>query len=215
MPGVPLTLIETIGYAGSLLVAVSLTMTNIRRLRWINLVGASTFALYGILMGAWPVALLNGYITFIDVWHLLRMSRRREYFSLLALPASPSPFLKRFLEHHRADIAAIFPDFDPEAERLWQGVWILRDMLPVGLFVYEPLAEGEALVRLDYVIRAHRDLKNARWLLGEGSAALRDAGVKRLVAESRVPLHRRYLERLGFTPCTGDGRRLCLELPAR
>lgn len=209
-----MTTIDLIGYAGSLLVAVSLSMTQVRRLRWINLVGASTFSLYGALAGVWPVMLLNGYIALVDAWLLLRMSRRREWFSLLALPESPSPFLTRFLEHHRRDLATHFPDFEPDLPRRWQGVWILRDMLPVGLFVYEPTGEGEARVLLDYVIPAYRDLKNARWLLGEGSAALRAAGVRRLVAESRVPVHRRYLQKLGFSPCAGDPARLCLELPA-
>jgi hypothetical protein len=205
--------LSLLGYAGSLLIAVSLSMTHVRRLRWINLAGASTFATYGVLVGAWPVALLNGYIVLADAWHLARMSRRREYFSLLELPERPSPFLRRFLEHHRADIARIVPGFDPQAILRWEGMWILRDMLPVGLFVYESGAQGTARVILDYVIPSHRDLKNARWLLGEGSEALRRAGVRRLMAGSETPGHRRYLERIGFRPCEDGSGRLCLELP--
>jgi len=202
------------GCAGSALIAVSLSMTHLRRLRWINLAGAATFAGYGAAVGAWPVALLNSYVALADVWHLVRMSRRREWFSTLELPPRPSPFLARFLEHHRADLAAHFPDFDPAGVGTWRGLWILRDLLPVGLFVHDEPVGGEARVRLDYVVPTHRDLKSARWLLGEGCAALRAAGVERLVAETRVPVHRRYLLKLGFVADGERPGRFSRELPA-
>ena len=51
--------IEWIGYAGSALVAVSLMMSAIVRLRLLNLAGALIFALYGALVGAMPVLLVN------------------------------------------------------------------------------------------------------------------------------------------------------------
>ena len=47
---------EMVGYAGSVLVAVSLMMKSLLRLRLINLVGAFFFTLYGLLSGAYAVA---------------------------------------------------------------------------------------------------------------------------------------------------------------
>ena len=47
---------EMVGYLGSVLVAVSLMMKSLWRLRIINLVGASFFTVYGLLIGALPVA---------------------------------------------------------------------------------------------------------------------------------------------------------------
>ena len=55
-------ILQIIGYTGSVLVAVSLMMSNIVRLRWINLFGAGTFAIYGLLINAYPVFALNGFI---------------------------------------------------------------------------------------------------------------------------------------------------------
>ena len=57
--------VEVIGYVGSVLVAVSLMMKNIYYLRRINLIGAATFATYGLLVGAIPVFVLNGFISLI------------------------------------------------------------------------------------------------------------------------------------------------------
>ena len=52
-------LIEWIGYAGSVIVAVSLTMSSIKKLRWYNLVGAAVFSFYGFTIGALPVGILT------------------------------------------------------------------------------------------------------------------------------------------------------------
>ena len=57
-----LDLYEIIGYSGSILVAVSLMMKNILKLRVINFFGASSFALYGYLVDAYPVLILNSFI---------------------------------------------------------------------------------------------------------------------------------------------------------
>ena len=68
--------LELYGYLGSALIAISLMMSNIRKLRWINLIGAGTFASYGLLIQAWPVAVLNGFIVLINVVHLWQIYRR-------------------------------------------------------------------------------------------------------------------------------------------
>lgn len=68
--------LELYGYLGSALIAISLMMSNIRKLRWINLIGAGTFASYGLLIQAWPVAVLNGFIVLINLVHLWQIYRR-------------------------------------------------------------------------------------------------------------------------------------------
>ena len=103
--------LEIIGYAGSVLVGLSLTMSNIKKLRWINLFGALIFAVYGVLIEAWPVLFLNGFIVLTDIWHLYKMSRKSEFFSLLPLADQPSPYLRRFVDFHGTEIQRIFPHF--------------------------------------------------------------------------------------------------------
>ncbi|MEJ2041676.1 MAG: hypothetical protein P8X74_11940 [Reinekea sp.] len=72
-----MTLIEIYGYLGSALIAVSLMMSNIKQLRWINLIGAGMFASYGLIILAWPVAVLNGFIVLIDIYHLYQLYRTK------------------------------------------------------------------------------------------------------------------------------------------
>jgi hypothetical protein len=68
--------LEIYAYVGSALIAVSLMMTNIVPLRWINLVGAAVFSSYGLIIQAWPVFILNGFIVLIDIYHLFLLYRK-------------------------------------------------------------------------------------------------------------------------------------------
>lgn len=63
---------ELIGYAGSILVALSLTMRSLLWLRIINLAGCVFFVVYGVAISAWPVAGLNFFIVLVNLYYLLQ-----------------------------------------------------------------------------------------------------------------------------------------------
>ena len=67
--------IDILGYVASLLVAVSLSMGSIARMRFVNLLGAVAFSGYGWLAGAYPVMAVNAYVVVINVVFLLKMQR--------------------------------------------------------------------------------------------------------------------------------------------
>lgn len=66
---------EWVGYLASVVVAISLMMSNIKKLRWWNLVGAALFVAYGLAIGALPVALVNFFIVLIDLYYLIKLYR--------------------------------------------------------------------------------------------------------------------------------------------
>ena len=63
-----MNLFHLIGYLGSGLVAIGLMMSSIIKLRLFSLGGAICFVIYGVLIRAYPVAMLN---TFIILIHLI------------------------------------------------------------------------------------------------------------------------------------------------
>lgn len=65
--------IEIMGYAASILIAVSLTMSSIVKLRVINLIGAALFGTYGLLIDSMPVMLVNYFIALTNVYYLWKM----------------------------------------------------------------------------------------------------------------------------------------------
>lgn len=64
---------ELLGYAASFLVVMSLLMGDIKRLRYINLVGCVLFVIYGLMISAYPVAVMNAVAAVINVYHLWRL----------------------------------------------------------------------------------------------------------------------------------------------
>ncbi len=187
---------EMVGYAGSILVAVSLMMKSLLRLRIINLVGATVFVTYGLLIGAYPVALLNGLIVGIDLYYLFQMWRQKDYFTLLEV-SPQGAYLRGFVDFYKEEIDEIFPEYTSEPKPGQAAVFVLRNMVPAGLLVIEP--EGDqARVLLDYVIPGYRDFGVAKFLFEEHADYFVTRGIRRLTSAAGRPRHASYLERMGF-----------------
>ena len=192
-------LYELIGYVASVLVAISLTMSSILRLRIINLVGSVAFTVYGALIQAWPVAAVNGFIVIINLFYLQRMLRTREYFHLLSVEPD-SHYLRHFLEFYDREIRRFIPGvrYEPAAGDL--TVFVLRDMVPAGLFIGRMEDGGRLCVTLDFVIPQYRDFKIGRYLYVEEREFFRSRGIREIVSEAGTPRHAAYLRRMGFSP---------------
>ena len=89
---------DYLGYFSSILVATALMQTSILRLRMINLVGASLFTVYALLIRAWPVAILNSMIICINIYNLWKLMRVEEEFRVLSVQAG-SEYLQQFLDY--------------------------------------------------------------------------------------------------------------------
>jgi hypothetical protein len=202
MPG--MSWLEAFGYLASVLVAVSLTMASILRLRIVNLAGAVCFTIYGALTGAYPVALVNFVIILINVYRLWEIFSVREYFQLLEVPAH-SEYLQAFLRFHAADIQRFSPGFEYRPGDGQVTIFVLRNMVPAGVFVALPQGADTLRVQLDFVIAGYRDFKVAPFLFREQAEAFRARGIRRLCSDGGHPEHAAYLRRIGFTPDPGSG----------
>ena len=188
--------VELVGYLGSILVAVSLIMRSLLRLRIINLFGALFFTIYGVLLVAYPVAFLNGLIVCIDLYYLFQMWRQKDFFTFLEVSPN-SEYLRAFVEFHKDDIAEIIPSYTHKTAEDLLCFFILRNMMPAGLFIVKVRGE-EANVQLDYVIPNYRDFKVARFIFEENAAFFIQRGIRRFVSEGGSAIHRRYLEKMEF-----------------
>ncbi len=194
--------LEMLGYAASVMVAVSLMMKSLLRLRLLNLVGALMLSLYGVLIHAYPVAGLNGLIAIVDLYFLVQMLRQRDYFTLLEV-AHDSEYLRGFVDFHRKDIAGFVPDYTYEPEAGHLNLLVLRNMVPAGVMIARR-EESTARVLLDYVIPGYRDFAVGKFLFEERSGWFRSRGVHRFVSAPGHPRHAAYLERMGFRRAAGD-----------
>ncbi len=190
--------IQIIGYSGSFLIALSLSMKSISRLRKINLIGASTFAFYGFLMQAYPVLILNSFIALVDIYYLVQMRRKKDYFELLPIRTTQSPFLLRFLEYHREDIKRFFPEFTFDPSKDYLIAFVLRNLMPVSLFIAKKEAGDTLRICLDYSIPAYRDRQNAHYLYHRGQDFFRNLNYRFLITCSDIAAHQKYLQKMGF-----------------
>ncbi len=200
-----MNLIEVLGTVASIVVAVSLTMKNIRWLRWVNLVGASLFSIYGYLIQAWPVFGLNAFIVVINTYYLLQLASTRDRFSLLEVPVEDSEpgsstLLARFLETFGPDLARFQPNFPRKLPGDARVFFVLREVLPISLFVCRADGQGNQEILVDYAIPAWRDYQNARFVYQEGLRSQIWSGTGTFRAKALVPAHAKYLKRMGFTP---------------
>lgn len=195
--------LEMLGYLASVLVAVSLMMSRIVRLRVINLVGSMAFTVYGLLIGAYPVAAVNAFICVINVWYLSKMLRAREFFRILEVEPA-SKYVRYFLDFHAEDIRRFEPGFDQPPQPGELTFLVLRDLVPAGLFVGRREDDGSLWVRLDYVIPSFRDLKVGRFVYGECADFFRERGIHTIATAPGTDHHAEYLRRMGFTPDAKD-----------
>ena len=189
---------EIVGYTGSVLIAFSLMMKNIVRLRKVNLFGASTFAIYGLLVNAYPVLVLNSFIALVDIYYMIDIYRKKDAFSLMPVLDPKHPYLNKFLDFYSDDIKKFSPDFNRYKIEEANYYFILRNLVPVGIFIYKVRSSDEAEILLDYAIPDYRDLKNAKYLYYAASEFLKEKGIKILIAKSEVDKHKNYLKRVGF-----------------
>jgi len=189
---------ELIGYAASLLVAISLMMSNILRLRVVNMAGAAVFCIYGILINSVPVALMNAFIVLVNIYYIIQMWTSKEYFKLLPISAG-NEFLSYFIKFYQDEIERNQPSFGFDVERDDICLFTLRNTVPAGLFVGNLKSDGTLDVKLDFATPSYRDYKIGRFLFYESRTYFANRGVTRIIANGDSSEHKNYLKRMGFS----------------
>lgn len=192
-----INILEWIGYAASVIIALSMTMSSIVKFRWINLVGATTFSVYGFLIGALPVGFLNGFIVAVDVYYLLKIYSEKETFEILEVRAD-NKYLLLFLEFHRKEIQKYFPGFTYKPEMNTVSFFVLRNMAVTGLFLAHREDGNILRVGLDYVIPEYRDFKNGRYIYIRLRKYFIQNGFDMVKSSAKSKKYCKYLKKLGF-----------------
>lgn len=205
MRGMEFSPVELVGYAGSLLILLSMTRTSILQLRIIGLLGSSAFFVYGVLIAAYPIAIVNVVIVGVHLFFLRQLlSKKIEFFTSLELNKD-SRYLRHFLEFHGDDISTHQPGFRFEPRDDQVRAFVLRDTVPAGVFIGRTCADGSVEVELDYVVPQYRDFKVAQFLYSDRSHIFAKRGCRTIWARPGNDVHVRYFERLGFHAGTVDG----------
>jgi len=192
------TIVLLVGYAASVLLAISLLVNNDLKFRWLNTWGCVAFIVYGIMIHAFPIILTNSILLLINAFHLVKIYRRNENFDLLEFNKDDK-LIHKFLSFHQKDIKSYFPEFDPEEAGNNISFVVLRDMVIANIFVASVMDDGTALVKINYTVPKYRDYKIGKFLFQKEKQFLLSKGIRRLVYTKVFnKKHEAYLVKMGF-----------------
>jgi len=196
------TLLEAIGWIGSILVVVSLTQSQVLRFRWMNLVGSIVATAYNGIIGVWPFAAMNAAIAIINVYWLTRLYREAkdpEVYQVIPVPPE-DPFLQHLLKVHAADIATHAPDFSADpgtGEGKRSTLIVVRGDEAVGVVAIRDQGDGVGDVELDWVKPRFRTFTPGQFVYRD-SGALPAAGFRSVTLRPHGATDTEYLLRAGF-----------------
>ncbi|MCY6356296.1 hypothetical protein [Clostridium sp. ZS2-4] len=198
--------LEWLGYLASLLVLISLLMNSIIKLRWINLLGSGIFSLYGFLIGALPVGFMNLGIVLINIYHLIKIYRSKEYFKILPIESNYQYF-NYFLDFYKTEIEKYSDKSKFNISNSDVNFYILRNMMPAGLFIGSRYNEDTLNVELDFVIPQYRDFKIGTYVFEYNKNYFIDKGYSKFISFSSKDEHIKYLKKMGFKESVENDRR--------
>ena len=188
--------VEWFGYLASLVVLISLTMTSILKLRWINLLGCILFAIFAWLIDSLPTVFMNLGIACINLYFIYKIYTTREEFKILrAMPESE--FFQHFLHVNRKEIEKQTAIDNLKADDC--SFYMLRDNNIAGLLV--GVLNGTVFdIKLDYVTPRYRDFKLGSYYYQQHPEFFKEKGINTLTARASDKEHQLYLQKVGFTP---------------
>ena len=191
-------IIEGFGYIATLLLALSLLVTNDLKFRWFNALGCVAFIVYGVMLKAFPVVLTNALLLAINSYYLYRIYHRTENFDLVSF-REDDPLIQKFLSFYKTDIATYFPVFSTNDLQQEIRFIVLRDMNIANIFVAERLPNGDGLVKLNYTVPKYRDFKVGLFIFDKAKPALVEKGLSRILYHHVANKnHEHFLKVTGF-----------------
>ncbi|AGH45915.1 hypothetical protein [Paraglaciecola psychrophila] len=193
--------VEIFGYCASVVIAFSLTRGSIIKLRCYNLFGAACFCIYGIIINAYPVAYLNGFIALTNMFFLTRLLTNVENHFFIIQVSRPSNYVDFFLDYHQQDIKRLFPRFMKVSAAPSRKYFFLTEGTEVvGMLSGYEESEHLFILDFDFVIPAYRDCRLGHFSIGHGKQLTKTSGYGQIVALADSHEHENYLTTLGFTP---------------
>jgi hypothetical protein len=198
-------LYEVIGYIASILVAISVMMNSLAKLRVINLIGAITFTTYGLLIHAYPIAIVNSIIAVTNAICLVEYYTKEECLSALKINHN-TPYLENFLRLFQKDLEKWQPGFALNNDPNQEIHLVFCQNKTIGLFVVTPGPSGSVHINLGYIIPEYRDAKYCRQVYQPDSIIFSHLNCSRLTVNAAGGSHQKHLRKMGFTPDPGYAR---------
>lgn len=186
------TLIEAIGYVGSVVVLISMLMTSVVRLRTINTIGSLIFTGYALMIKSYPTAALNFSLALINIYNLVKLYNNKKDYSVVKL-RSDDAFVTYFLNLYKTDIEKFFPAF-VKAEECDCVYIVCRGTEAAGILLGKSGQNSSVDVEIDYATPVYRDCSVGKHLY----KYLASQKIRELAIKNFSEKHISYLKEMGF-----------------
>ena len=191
--------LEIFGYIGSALVVISLLMTSVVKLRVLNTLGSVISGTYALIIGSFPLMLMNVSLIIINVYNLYKLLKTKNHFEIVK-GSCEDGFVKYFVQRDLNDIANFFPGVEIKNTADEVAYIVCCNGNPAGILVGHDLGDGVLDVVIDYSTTTYRDCSVGAYLY----ANLNAYGVKKLVfSKDLADAHASYLTKMGFEKADG------------
>lgn len=196
---------EIFGWAGSVLVVLSLMVPSVRRFRILNLIGSGIATIYNAYFGIWPYAAMNGAIVLINIYWLRRLhqegSTQERGYSVVEASGSDA-IIARFLSRHEAAISESFPQFTKTDLDSSAVFLVMHEEEVIGLFAVRSGSAGVGEIVIDFVTERFRDLTPGHFVYAN-RALFSALDVERLSLRPGMTTDVTYFRKQGFSE-SGD-----------
>ncbi len=187
------TLIELFGYLGSTMVVVSMLMSSVVKLRVINTIGSVISGTYALIIGSFPLALMNICLVVINLYNLRKLLVTKQEYDLVTCSGQDA-FVHYFVSRYLADIQLYFPGFRQVSGDLDAIYMVFCNGDPAGILLAKNAGDSTLEARIEYTTPTYRDCSIGKFLYD----ALPGEGVKTLIVEEAARDHAPYLEKMGY-----------------
>lgn len=186
-------LIEIFGYIGSALVVISMLMSSIVKLRVVNTIGSIVSGIYALIVGAFPLVLMNGCLIVINVYNLFKLLNTKQTYDLVETTTNDA-LADYFIHRYSSDIQSFFPEFTLAESKDKKAYVICCDGKPAGVLVGEE-KEGVFDILIDYSTSEYRDCSVGTFLYEQ----LASRNIHEVIFSHKLPeTHKDYIDKVGF-----------------
>lgn len=161
---------EWIGYLASALVAISLLMSSIKKLRWINMAGAIVFTIYGLLIKSWPVFSMNLFLVLVNIWYLVKLTNRNLTLHLKKEKWDDRLVVK-FMCKHKKQIESIYPNFN--YKKATNQLFLVYNKFELIGIVCGEKTDGIARIETLFILNNYKDYDFNKKLFEENKLVLK------------------------------------------
>lgn len=193
---------ELVGYLAPIFIILSMMQSRLKTVRIFMILGCIVFIIYGLLVGALPVALANALIGVVTAYYLWKTGRDSSEYHLVE---NKKEMIEAFLSTYETEIRNLFP---AGLEHVREGgfpVFLLMQKAEIiGLTCYRPINESSAELLVDYIIPSFRDEKSEKLFYDKSEGLFKIRGFKSLFLRTDQPKIIIQLSSVGFIKSKED-----------